>query len=100
MWGEWAIGDETTNTLFPGTGGEYCDSGVDGVGSRSDFYDDMFGDYDGDYENFSGIGFSYNGFVPATEADTDFGQFQDATSLSGCDSSSISGKQAKASKRR
>lgn len=101
MWGDWAVvGDDTSNSLLPGPApaGEYCDSGVDGVGSRSDYYDDMFGDYDGEYENFSGIGFTFTGITNAN--DTDYGQFQDATSLSGCDSSSTSGKQAKNCKKR
>lgn len=99
MWSEWALGDDTSTSLFP-TAGEYCDSGVDGVGSRSDFYDDMFADYEGDYENISGMGFAFPGFTVANETDTDYGQFQDATSLSGCDSSSVSGKHVKSNKRR
>ncbi|CAL8107177.1 unnamed protein product [Orchesella dallaii] len=97
MWGEWVVGEDTSNSLAPG--GEYCDSGVDGVGSRSDFYDDMFGDYEGEFENFSGIGFSFPGFVAANDTDTDYGQFQDAASSIGCDASSLSGKQGKSNRR-
>jgi len=102
MWGDWLSAEDTlNNTLLPGggSGGEYCDSGVGGVGSRSEFYDDMFGEYEGDYENFSGIGFTFPGFVGTTDTDTDYGQFQDISGLTGCDSSSTSGKQGKASRR-
>lgn len=100
MWGEWIVGgDDTSQTVLAG-GGEYCDSGVGGVGSRSDFYDDMFGEYEGEYENLSGIGFTFPGFVTTTDADTDYGQFHDVTGLTGCDSSSVYGKQGKSNRRK
>lgn len=107
VWGEWlgvvSTDDSSNSTLLQNGGlggGEYCDSGVGGVGSRNDFYEDMFGEYEGDYDNFSGMGFAFPGYAGTAETDTDFGHIQDFSSLAGCDTLGIMGKHGKSNRRR
>lgn len=85
---------------------EYCcDSGIGIDGSsRAEFYDDVFPDYEGNYEYVGGgglddAGISLYGYSTTNDNDIDYGHFQGVSFHPGS-SSSVSTKQGKGNRRR